>query len=249
MLFKKLFLIVAFVALPFTSIPVAARDVPDDVQAAIEASLRDKLEGETALSIAPTPMAGMYVVRLAGGRYLYASGDGSHMIAGEMYDFAGKELVNLTEKERMTMRRDALGALQLRDVIVFSPQGKPKAILHVFTDVDCGYCRLFHQQVPDLNSKGVEIRYLAYPRKGLESLEYAKMATAWCADDRQQTLTDLKNDKDVEVNICRENPVAAQFRMGNEFGVRGTPSLVLMDGTLIPGYKPAGELLAILGLE
>lgn len=249
MFLRKLFLTVALIAMPWSSLLAVGNDVPDDVRTAIEASVRTRLEGETALAITPTPMAGVYQVSLEGGRFLYASADGGHMIAGEMYDFKGKELVNLTERERMSMRREALGKLQPKDAIVFSPKDKSRAILYVFTDVDCGYCRLFHQQVPELTGKGVEVRYLAFPRGGPDSLGFAKLVTAWCADDRQKTLTDLKNEEKVGINICEDNPVAAQYNMGNEFGVRGTPSLVLMDGTLIPGYKPADELLTILGLE
>ena len=46
-----------------------------------------------------------------------------------------------------------------------------------------------------LNAMGVEVRYLAYPRAGLESESYYKIATAWCADDPNEALTDFKNGK------------------------------------------------------
>jgi thiol:disulfide interchange protein DsbC len=38
------------------------------------------------------------------------------------------------------------------------------------------------------------------------------------------------------------------YRLGQEFGVQGTPAIVLADGRLLPGYRPASEILPILGL-
>src|SRR5690606_36680131 len=139
--------------------------------------------------------------------------------------------------------------LDIKEAIVFAPKGKAKAILNVFTDVDCGYCRLFHKEVPALNASGVEVRYFAFPRGGMQSPGATKMISAWCADDRQKAITELKNEKSIATNLCADNPVADQYHMGNDFGVTGTPSLVLMDGTMIPGYKPAAELIEILGVN
>jgi len=244
----RYFCLAVLTALMFTPLQTLAGDVPDNVSEAIEANLQRNLAGESVISISATPLAGIYVVRLEGSRFLYASADGRHMIAGEMYDFGGEELINLTDRERMSIRSQQLRTLDVKDTIVFSPKGKPRAILNVFTDVDCGYCRLFHQQVSELVSQGVEVRYLAFPRSGPGSPGYDKLVTAWCADDRQKVLTQLKEDKNVAMTSCKDNPVDEQYQLGSEFGVRGTPSLVLMNGDMIPGYKPAAELLSILGL-
>ena len=194
-------------------------------------------------------MAGIYKVDMGQGRFLYSNASGSHMISGEMYGFSSEGLVNLTEMDRAAERKTQLTSLNIKNAIVFAPKSKAKAILNVFTDVDCGYCRLFHKEVPALNAKGVEVRYLAFPRGGLQTQGAAKMISAWCADDRQKAITDLKNEKSIPTKLCTDNPVADQYRMGIDFGVTGTPSLVLMDGTMIPGYKPAAELIEILGVN
>ena len=97
--------------------------------------------------------------------------------------------------------------------------------------------------------KGIEVHYLAYPRAGLGSPSYRKIATAWCADNRQETLTRLKNGESIADNVCEPNPVAAHLAMGGRMGVTGTPALILEDGTLVPGYKPAADLAALLGIN
>ncbi|MFA5632508.1 MAG: DsbC family protein [Porticoccaceae bacterium] len=226
----------------------ALAEVPEAARQAIEAGLKRHLSGEKIVDILATPLDDIYQVRLEGSRFIYANGAGTHMIAGELYSFGGSELVNLSDRERASIRQQGLRKLDVNDTIVFAPKSRPRAILNVFTDVDCGYCRLFHQQVPELVEQGVEVRYLAFPRSGPDSPGHAKLVTAWCADDPQKTLTALKNDEAVEIELCKDNPVDAQYALGVEFGVRGTPSLVLMDGTMIPGYKSAEELLVLLGL-
>ena len=50
-------------------------------------------------------------------------------------------------------------------------------------------------------------------------------------------------------NVCADNPVAAQYELGQELGVRGTPALIMEDGTLIPGYQSADDLMVTLGLD
>ena len=43
-----------------------------------------------------------------------------------------------------------------------------------------------------------------------------------------------------------DNPVEKQFALGRAVGVRGTPSLILENGQLVPGYVQPLELLDIL---
>ena len=43
--------------------------------------------------------------------------------------------------------------------------------------------------------------------------------------------------------------VAAEERMGALVGVTGTPSIILEDGRILPGYLPADRLAAELGIE
>jgi thiol:disulfide interchange protein DsbC len=134
-------------------------------------------------------------------------------------------------------------------MIIFSPEGETRAHITVFTDVSCFYCQKLHKEVPELNKRGVEVRYLAYPRSGLDSPGYRQLATAWCASDRQDAITKLKAQQSVPENVCEENPVADQFALGQQLGVRGTPAMVTETGTMIPGYQSADDLMVTLGLE
>jgi len=196
-----------------------------------------------------SPISGLYKIQVQQGPTLFVSADGSHFVAGEMFSVLPGQFVNLQEQERVKNRADLIAKVDLKDMIVFAPEGETKAVINVFTDVDCGYCRKLHQEVPAYNAMGIEVRYLAYPRAGIPSASYDKIATAWCADDPRDALTRLKNREPLPIKVCDNNPVADQFALGNKMGVRGTPALVLGDGQLIPGYRNASDMARALGLQ
>ena len=196
----------------------------------------------------PSPMAGLYEVQVKGGPLLYIDADGRHFIAGDLFAVQKSGFVNLAEQGRQKERAELIAAVKPEDMIIFAPDN-PKATIAVFTDVDCGYCRKLHSEVAELNELGIAVHYLAFPRAGLGSPSFRKIASAWCAKDPGAALTSLKNGEEIPENVCADNPVAAQILLGEKVGVNGTPALVLEDGTLVPGYRPAKELAKLLGIE
>lgn len=222
----------------------------DDIAAAILARLQAARPDLQYGTPQPSPMTGLYEVQVVDGPLLYVSQDGARFIAGDLFEVqdAGQGFSNLAEVQRQQERKELIAAVKPEDMIIFAPPD-PKATVTVFTDVDCGYCRKLHKEIPELNRLGIAVHYLAFPRQGLSSPSYRKIATAWCATDRQQTLTRLKNGEKVPENVCNPNPVAAQMLLGERIGVSGTPALVLEDGTLIAGYRPAKELAHLLGIN
>ena len=196
----------------------------------------------------PSPMAGLYEVQVKGGPLLYIDAAGRHFIAGDLFAVQKSGFVNLAEQGRQKERAELIAAVKPEDMIIFAPEN-PKATIAVFTDVDCGYCRKLHSEVAELNELGIAVHYLAFPRAGLGSPSFRKIASAWCAKDPGAALTSLKNGEEIPENVCADNPVAAQILLGEKVGVNGTPALVLEDGTLVPGYRPAKELAKLLGIE
>lgn len=186
--------------------------------------------------------SGLYVVNLKDGPTLHVTKDGQFFVAGDLYRVDGTDLINETEKAKFAK----IESLSESQMIVYKASNE-QAHITVFTDVDCGYCQLLHREVPALNDAGVTVRYLAYPRAGVGSLVYNKMVSVWCSDDPQEWLTQVKLGAEIAQNTC-VNPVADQYKLGNEMGVRGTPSIVFDDGTFLPGYLPAPELIKRLGL-
>lgn len=241
-----------FLAVLLVALPAMAADAPaaGKPEAAIRARLGAALPGVEITSVEPSPIAGMYQVVLDGSETAYVSADGTYVINGDLYQAGAKGLVNLTDQRKGALRKDLLAKVDRNNLIAFPAKGKEKAFVYVFTDVDCGYCRKFHQQVPELNAAGVSVYYLAFPRSGLAGDTFHKMEGVWCAGDRNKALTEAKRGvvPPVAPVACR-SPVAEEYKMGVSLGIRGTPAIFLADGTQIGGYIPAKELIAKLGVK
>ena len=165
-----------------------------------------------------------------------------YLLKGDLFDLAQRE--NLSEKERETARVEILSSVPESEYIEFAPE-KTEHSIYVFTDITCGYCRLLHNDVPELNNNGVAVRYLAFPRAGAGSPAFRNMESVWCADDPNQALTAAKLGERVKPTKCK-NPVGKQFALGQAMGVRGTPAIYLENGRELRGYAPPRELLKMI---
>ncbi len=192
-------------------------------------------------SIKPSPIPGIYQV-LFGAEVFYASEDGQYIIQGELLDIKNKE--NISETEKSKVRADTLKHLPDSDVISFMPE-KTENTIYVFTDISCAYCRKLHQDVPELNENGVAIKYLAYPRTGVNSSAAFELAAVWCSEDRNRALTDAKAGLSVDAPEC-DHPIAEQYELGLSFGIKGTPAIFLENGHMVPGYYPPERLIKII---
>ena len=226
------------VAILGMTVPASAQQAPEGSEKLMQA-LRAALPKVPVEDVYAAEIPGFYAVDLAGGQTLYGSGDGKFLFAGDL---------NLAESRRAKRRKVLMDAQLPEDMVVFSPSGESRAYVHVFTDVDCGYCRKLHQEMADINALGIEVRYLAYPRAGIGTPSHDKLVSAWCADNPNQAMTALKNGLTIPPAVC-DNPTASQYELGQKVGVTGTPAIVTADGRVLPGYMPAARLAGALGLE
>lgn len=215
----------------------------------LRAALEKPDVGLKVISAETSAIPGLVEVKLSDGPVVYSTPEGDHFIVGDLYEVGPEGYVNLAEQRRDGERADKLASLEREDMIIFGPEKDARSYVTVFFDDTCFYCQKLHGEVAALNEKGVEVRYLAYPRAGLSSDAFKNLASAWCADDPNATLVKLINKQKVPVNVCENNPVADQYKLGQELGVRGTPAIITETGQMIPGYQSADELLVTLGLN
>jgi thiol:disulfide interchange protein DsbC len=194
---------------------------------------------------------------LADGSLVHLTPDLTHMVyRGELYELLPLKPNNIT-KSRNNMKREALMAkLDDKDLVIFKAKGEEKAVINVFTDIDCGYCRKLHGEVGRLNDLGITVRYLAYPRSGVTDRRtgqltpsFKKIKSVWCDDNRAEAMTAAKMNRTIEDNLECDAPIAEHIALGYEVGVSGTPAIVLEDGRFIGGYMAADELAELIGLE
>ncbi len=206
--------------------------------------LEQRLQDIQISSIKPSQIAGLYEVTF-GTRTALVSADGRYMLVGDLIDLESGR--NLTASNRAGLIAGAIEAMGESKMIVFGPD-RPRRTLTVFTDVDCPYCVRLHQQVPALNQAGVKVRYLLYPRAGKGTETYRRSVAVWCAKDRRASIGTAKAGGKLDMKDCA-NPVDEHLKLGAAVGVEGTPTLVLEDGRVLPGFVPTAELLKFLGLQ
>tara|TARA_R110001592_G_scaffold20203_1_gene82175 strand:- start:5294 stop:5986 length:693 start_codon:yes stop_codon:yes gene_type:complete len=215
------------------------------VQASDTSDIKDKLAkimpGVTIDSIQPLDNTGLYEA-VINGEIIYFSKDARYVFQGDVIYLEKRQ--NITELKRLDLRKQALASADESDMIIYEPK-KTEYTLTVFTDIDCGYCRKLHQQMEQYNALGIRIRYMAFPRSGIDSESFNKAVDVWCAKDPKQAMTDAKDGKAVNSESCK-SPVQAQYELGRRLGVTGTPALFLESGELLPGYVPPTRLKEIL---
>ena len=144
----------------FTGSVIAATQ--DDIQVRLQ-KIDPRIE---VVEVKESPVDNFYEVQLSSGDLLYVNKQNDYIFAGNLLEITDLGLVDLTEAAHSTIRTKKIQAVPVKEQIVFAAKGKTKAVIQIFTDSTCPYCSRLHEQVPELNQQGVEVRYLAFPRQG-----------------------------------------------------------------------------------
>ncbi|HHE6468492.1 TPA: bifunctional protein-disulfide isomerase/oxidoreductase DsbC [Providencia rettgeri] len=229
---RKLLLLAAACIASFTSTVYGATE---------EKVIRDTLEKYNMVVevIKPSPIVGLNVVETSTG-VVYITDDGKYLLQGPIYDMSGKTPVNISNQPLLKK----VEALKDEMIIFKAPQ--EKYVVTVFTDISCGYCKKLHESVDELNSQGVTVRYLAYPRQGADSDVGKKMASIWCNGLQQKALTQAFKGEDVAIIDDCKIDLSKHMSVGNLFKVTGTPAIILPDGQMLPGYMKPDALVQLL---
>ena len=201
------------------------------------------LGGMKVEKVSPSGVKGINELYIEGVNLpLYLSEDGRYLFEGQITDLV--ERVNLTENRQNKIRSMALDKMDPKDMIIYSPEGKKKHMITVFTDVNCPYCQKLHNDIPKYLEEGIEVRYLAFPAIATKE----RMESVWCAKDTKAAADLAMNKRKVDEKIKCEgaSPVEAQYQLGISFGITGTPNIILENGQMIGGYVPAEELIKLI---
>ena len=203
-------------------------------------------DGISVQGIKKSQIENLYIVDIGDLQPLYVSANGEFFFYGELYAINGALLENTTKNEINLKRKKILDSeLSADDFISFKSINEKFKVI-IFTDVDCGYCRKFHNEIADFNNLGITINYVAFPRSGLDSNSFNKIVTAWCSTNPNETMTQMKQGQEVTLSLCKDHPVKKHYMLGQKIGITGTPAIIKSNGELLPGYLSPEELLSRL---
>lgn len=187
----------------------------------------------------------IYEVRLRNGDTFYSDAEGRYMVVGSLYDNSPAGLINITERNDRQARLDQLNDVPDGAMVVYPTQTDEIGVITVFTDTSCPYCQRLHQEIHQLTAAGITVQYVPYPRIGSQSPAARQLAQVLCSDSPQAAMTAAFRGQPLEATPTQscQAAVDAGIRLGQRFGVKGTPSIVLPSGEMREGYVPAQQLI------
>lgn len=175
---------------------------------------------------------------------VYISQDGRYVLNGQIQVLELKDgkVTDITHKAQMA----ELNALE-KEMIIY-PAKNEKYVVNVFMDITCHYCHLLHERLKEYNDEGITVRYLAFPRGGMNTQTARQMEAIWTSEDKVKALNDAEKG-DLPKNLKTPNIVKKHYDLGIKFGVTGTPYMVTETGSVIGGYVEPKELAKMLAEE
>jgi len=191
-------------------------------------------------SVETTAIPGVYEVTM-GRNIAYVSEDTRYFMFGTLYDM--KTSTDLTANKRELAARVDFSKLPLKNAIVIK-NGNGKRSVAVFTDPDCPYCLQLHKELSGV--KDATIYVFLFPLDGLHPQASAKAKAIWCAKDKSKALDDwFLMGKLPDSESC-DTPIDSNVKLGESFGINGTPTLIFKNGKLAPGTRSAADINKLL---
>ncbi|MBC7995246.1 MAG: DsbC family protein [Rhizobacter sp.] len=206
-------------------------------EAAIRKNLPERLATLPPIDeVSKTPIPGIYEVRI-GSELLYTDENGNHLIQGSLIDTRTR--TNLTEARITKLNAVDFAQLPLKDAIVWK-NGTGARKMAVFADPNCGYCKRFEADLQKV--KNVTVYTFLLPVLGGDSPQ--KSENIWCAKDQTKAWLDwmLENKTPVKNMGACSTPISRNLAFAQKYRINGTPAIIFIDGTRVPGAISAEQI-------
>ena len=206
-------------------------------EAVIRKNLAERLPNLPKIDeVSPTPMKGLFEVRINQSDILYTDAEGNFLIQGALIDT--KARANLTEQRIDKLTAIAFSDLPLKDAFTLV-RGNGKRKLAVFKDPNCSFCKRFERDLTKLND--VTVYVFLYPILGQDSV--TKSQNIWCAKNKAKVWEDwmLRNVTPPTAS-CDTAALERNVAFGQKHRITGTPTTFFVDGSRVPGAVPLDKI-------
>ena len=195
--------------------------------------------------VTKSPIPGLFEVRANGSEIFYTDPQGNFLLQGDLIDTQLKR--NLTEERINKLTALAFADLPLKDAFTIV-RGNGKRKIAVFEDPNCGYCKRFERDLQQVNN--VTISMFLYPILSADSAE--KSRNIWCSKDKVKAWMDwMVRDVSPSPALpkCDASALMRNVELGKKHKITGTPTLIFVDGTRVPGAINAEQVEKYLSAE
>lgn len=208
----------------------------------VSRTLSENLPGIEFTEVSQSVIPGLYEV-ITDGQIYYVDKSAEYLIDGSLIRLSDR--ANLTDARLGRIHMTLIGKMDEKDMLIYEPEKDSTRSITIFTDISCGYCRRLHAELDTLLDEGVRVRYLLFPRAGLDSQGHKDLESVWCADNPQEAMTNAKSGGQIEPKTC-DNPIEAHVALAERLGLRGTPLIYTDSGEKVPGYREATVLATMV---
>jgi thiol:disulfide interchange protein DsbC len=206
-------------------------------EAAIRKNLPERIPQLRQIDeVSKAPIPGLFEVRVNGAEIYYTDGEANFLIQGNVYDTRQRR--NLTEERVDKLTAIDFSTLPLKDAFA-TVRGNGKRKLVVFEDPNCSFCKKFERDLVKLNN--VTVYTFLFPILSPDSMK--KSEAIWCAKDRTKVWQDwMVRDALPTAGNCDTSAIQRNVELGRKYRVTGTPTLVFVDGSRVPGAVGADKI-------
>jgi thiol:disulfide interchange protein DsbC len=202
----------------------------------MEARLKELYPSTRITAVRPSEVSGLYEVTM-GRNVAFTDPTGRYFVFGHLFDM--KEQKDLTAQRLSDINRIDFAQLPVQDAIK-TVRGDGSRKLAVFSDPDCPYCKGLEGELAKLDN--VTVYTFLYPLEGLHPEARGKSERIWCASNRARAWSEfMTTGKLPDAPKCA-TPIERINQLAGSLGINGTPTLILQDGSLIPGAASAAEI-------
>lgn len=146
---------------------------------------------------------------------------------------------------------DSALAMDDSNFITYASTANDRGEVIMVGDVTCEYCRLFHDRIPQVNDAGITLKYMAFPRAGINSEAADAMTAIWCSESPQEALNhsilalgDVSTLHNLEIDPgCDSSAIESGYLKAKGLRLKGTPAYIFEDGTVRTGYMLAEDVV------
>ncbi len=175
---------------------------------------------------------------------LYIDFSKAYVVAGNIIRLSDGE--NITAGRANENKRVDLAQIPLSDALLLGKSAAKTKVI-VFTDPECPYCKKLHGELQEVVRRDPEVAFLIklFPLK-MHPNAYTIAKSIVC-NHSLAMLEESFAGKTVPPPLCETSAVDDTLALVGKLGITSTPTLVLPDGRVMPGYKKADDLLKLLG--
>ncbi|SNB46400.1 DsbC family protein [Geobacter sp. DSM 9736] len=170
-----------------------------------------------------------------------------YVIPGPVYSIATRSPITGEAPPKPAAKKVNVSAIPLADSITMgNPKGKKR--LFVFTDPDCPFCSKLHTELKKLVKlePDVAVYIKLFPLK-MHPKAYDKSRAIMQGSDPGKLLDEAFRGGSLPAPAPQgAKGVDETIRIAGTLGINATPTLVLPDGSVLPGYRKAEEIKRLM---